>query len=199
MSYSARWLRKAVAETHEFWTLQRIAVAVSGPVAVAILWATIWNPWRGWWPVMQVAVISLLGFFAAWGISFFVCLLIVPAQLETQVEAEHAAELFSVMGDLEQSKQKAEQLATALAAKNPHDEHRECSLQEALNRVGSRDKEFLRLLLDNGKHNRAEVQGRGFGRELHELNSRLGIKLIDEAPVRNMLGNEVECYYQINE
>src|ERR1035437_249603 len=197
MPYSARWLRHAVSETRSFWTLPRIAVAVFSPPIGALLW-TVWKAWSGWWPIMQVAIISVGTWVVLACIVFFIFWLKAPSQLEAGSQAEHGKRISLLEITLEQSRQRARQLEAALAAKNPHDEHKERSVREALGRVDSRDAQFIWLLLDSGRHNRDEVQGRGFGRNLRDLNSRLGLRLIDEELVRNALGHEVDCYYQIN-
>src|ERR1700722_19967816 len=91
-SYDSRWFARAKADTKAHWTPPLIAKTVAAPVVIAILW-TIYKPWMGLFAVMQVALISILGFFALWGVVFFSTFFETPAQFEADMEEAHKAEV----------------------------------------------------------------------------------------------------------
>jgi hypothetical protein len=203
MPYRARWFRKALAETRAYWTPTRTALAVSGPIIAAVFWR-FWEPWNGWWPLMQVAIISVAGSFAAWGIAFFIGLLVAPAKLAAEAEMEHGKQTSlieikarSTETALEKSLARVADLEAALAAKHPIDEHKESCVREAFGKLDAEDIRFLQWLLITGRANTSTVQGQRFFMQVN-LNGRAGVHLVTEEPVRSSNGTEIDSYSQIN-
>jgi len=96
---------------------------------------------------MQVAVISLLGFLAVWGLLFFVNILLAPSRLDAQKEvalSESRAEVLTLKG--------------ALARKHPHDEHKDNQIREWMRDYTEQDRAFLQWLLDAGEKRHLEIQ-----------------------------------------
>lgn len=121
---------------------------IANPIFAALLW-TIFKPWSGWSPVLQVAVLSILLFVALWGVIFLVCLFQVPSQLESEQAIEH-------------EKKTVRLLAQQSARKHPHDEHLEARVREEMGKLDERQKEFVRYLMDHTQMNNNAVHMAGF-------------------------------------
>ena len=89
MSFASRWTKRAFTDTVAYWNTLRAAITIAGPIIGTVLWA-IYKKWDGREALMQVAVISLLLFFALWGIAFFVNLILVPGKLDSEIQEQLA-------------------------------------------------------------------------------------------------------------
>jgi len=122
-AYGARWRARAFADTREFWTPTKIVLQIAGPVVAGIAWA-VFKPWGGWWPIVQIAVISILGFLALWGVAYMAQLCLAPGKIHAEQQASIALlnETISVLNaqpkisEMEQAQRHlvAEKLATFL-------------------------------------------------------------------------------------
>jgi hypothetical protein len=151
MSYARRWANRALVDTLQYWTLLRAVLTISTPILASILWV-VFKPWGGWWPVIQAAVLSVMGFFSLWGIAFAVCWVLAPSKLEHDLVDKHsqAVDLLEATNNRLRSEmvQVAEQ-----NNQNPEEERIEALVAERLAQMTDVDKSFISWLLDHGEVN----------------------------------------------
>jgi len=73
--------RLAVAETKAYWTAHKLVTTIPGPLLALLAWTVFRGvPKRG--DVMQVAIVSIIGFLAALGLTFLVSFVRAPKLLD---------------------------------------------------------------------------------------------------------------------
>jgi hypothetical protein len=137
-SYISRVFDSALVETKKYWTAPRITASIAPPIIGAVLWV-IYKPWPGWEAVVQVAIVSILGFLALWGIVFIVNLVISPARLDQQNRSE------------------IEELKVARARSHPADEAKIAHVRSLLSEFSEGELGLVKWLLHTGETDRAKL------------------------------------------
>ena len=94
---------------------------------------------------------------------------------------------------IDDGKQRISALEAEISRKQPHDEHKEALVRDALGELGEQDRAVLLWLLDNGRVRRGIIQARGFY-NVDGLNDKAGLALI----VHDDISGEMNAYHQIN-
>jgi hypothetical protein len=188
-TYGSRWRARALADTWQYWTPTKTAVQLAGPIIVGIAWA-VFKPWAGWWAVMQVALISVLGFFALWGVVFCVELILAPGKLHEKQLVESASAIEVKQMHLHNlGQQKAREIADLvrnhateiskrlteiaevnsalikcredLAIQNPVDVLQERLVESAIGKLDGPEREFVTWLASMGSADNADISRAG--------------------------------------
>jgi hypothetical protein len=204
MSYCIRWWRKALSDTRAHWTAPRVATTVIAPVVTGVLW-TIYREWGGWSALLQIALISVLGFLALWWVVLVVTITLAPSRLDAETRSTHALQISALQEEIERGKdalagavRKSKALEEELSRKHPHDAHLETQVVEALQKLNEHERRFVRWLLDSGRIPSGRVQTAGFHGLQEQLNQRAGIDLITHEIERAANGMEIDRSHEIN-
>jgi hypothetical protein len=149
MSYGRDWLRKARDETWKFWTPKRTVSFIAAPIVAGLLWA-LFRPWNGWSAIMQVAVISVLGFFALWGVLFFVSLIEAPSQLDAEKSEAHTKKFEIEISLRQHAENDLEKLRASTAVTFQQQQDRR-TVEKAIADFSPDDKTFLRWHAERGQ------------------------------------------------
>lgn len=141
---------------------------------------------------MQIAIISVIGFFGLWGVVFFVCLLSAPGKLDV----DRLAEIDSQASTNTELRKQLEGLEEQ-AKKDPIEEHKKQRVRQWLEVLQAEQRNFVEALHTQGEmeidpalaHKRPEFYGtieagraRGFIAERHEMRGPFGFRMIRISP-----------------
>lgn len=141
---------------------------------------------------MQIAIISVIGFFGLWGVVFFVCLLSAPGKLD----ADRLAEIDSQASTNTELRKQLEGLEEQ-AKKDPIEEHKKQRVRQWLDAMQPEQRSLVEALFTQGEqdfdpalaHRRPEYystieagRARGFVAERREMRGPFGFRMIRISP-----------------
>lgn len=180
-----------------------MVATIASPACIGVIW-TVFRPWVGWAAIMQILAVSVLGFFAVWGIIFVACLIQSPAQLDAQQAERHKRDISGVQlivqqksTDLESAANRIARLEEELLKKHPHDAYKEGRATEALECLNDTEREVIRWLLDSGKVSRGLLQQRGLNADA--VHGKMQARLLLYDSFRPGNGTvEMDRFYYVN-